>query len=310
MTAHVAILMGVYNGAKFIEQQLDSFVSQTHQDWRLIASDDGSRDASASLITAFALEVPQTISIVQGPKAGVAVNFLSLLRDLEGDPDFVAFSDQDDVWLPEKLERAIAALSSFSPDQPMLLGTASYIVDDELNNKVRSPRFNRLPSFRNALVQSVAGGNTMLLNRAGWQLAKAAAAEALAVGGPFTHDWWLYQVISGAGGKVVRDEQPSLLYRQHGENLFGTNIGWMASALRLKQVLDGQLKEWCAQNTKALMESAHRLTPENREILNGFASMSGLRPGARLQKFRHLGLYRQGRASQKIVEVAAYLGRI
>lgn len=312
--ARVAILLGLYDGAAHLGAQLDSFARQTSPEWDLIVSDDGSRDGGPGIVSGFARDqagAGRRVRLVDGPARGVAVNFLSLLAHVPDDADWVAFSDQDDVWLPDRLARGQRALAAVPRGQPALFGSATWIVDDTLRGHRLSPAFPHPPGFRNALVQSIAGGNTMLLNRAGADLARAAAAEALAAGSPpVTHDWWLYQLISGAGGVVIRSEEPTLLYRQHEGNLFGTNRGARAVWQRLRQVASGELAAWIACNAAALGASAHRLTPENRALLARFAALGTQDMVSRLRGLREMGVHRQGRAGQAALWLAALAGRL
>lgn len=313
-TGRTAILMGLYDGAPFLGAQLHSFADQTVLDWDLTVSDDGSQDTGPRMVADFARKQQargRSVTLVDGPGRGVAANFLSLLAGLAEGTEWVALSDQDDVWLPSRLELGQKALSSVPSEVPALFGSATWIVEEDLSGRCQSPRFSRPPGFRNALVQSIAGGNTMLLNRAGAELARAAAAEALAAECvPVTHDWWLYQLISGAGGQVIRSEQPTVLYRQHGSNLFGTNRGPRARLKRWKMITSGDLAIWIACNARALSVSAHRLTPENRALLERFTHIRSQDMVSRLRSLRDLGVYRQGRAGQAALWLAAALGRL
>ncbi|WP_127558630.1 glycosyltransferase [Nioella ostreopsis] len=313
-TGRTAILMGLFDGAAFLDDQLTSFADQTVPDWDLTVSDDGSQDTGPRMVTDFARaqhEEGRSVALIAGPGRGVAANFLSLLAGLAEGTAWAALSDQDDVWLPDRLERGQEALSGIPREVPALFGSATWIVNEDLSNRRQSPRFSRPAGFRNALVQSIAGGNTMLLNRAGVDLARAAATEALAADClPVTHDWWLYQLISGAGGQVIRSEQPTVLYRQHGDNLFGTNLGTRAALKRFRMVTSGDLAAWTACNARALSVSAHRLTPENRALLDRFKSIRTQDMVSRLRSFRELGIYRQGRAGQAALWLAASLGRL
>ncbi len=310
--ARGAILMGLFNGAAHLQEQLLSFTEQTQGNWSLVVSDDGSTDAGPAILSAFADEMGlagREVRLVAGPGRGATLNFLSLLAAAP-DADWLALSDQDDVWLPEHLETGLAALAEVPGDRPALYGGRSWICDEDLGRRRMSPRFGRAPGFRNALVQSIAGGNTMLLNRAGADLARAAAREALAAGGPATHDWWLYQLIAGAGGHVIRDELPTILYRQHGGNLFGTNRGAAAVLRRLAHVLRGDLARWVDANIAALTASAHRLTPGNRAVLTEFAALRGLGLVGRVKRFARAGLYRQGRVGQALLWVALTMKKL
>ena len=222
----------------------------------------------------------------------------------------MALSDQDDVWLPDRLQRGMRALSAVPAGIPALYGSASWIVSEDLTGHHASPRFCQA-----AHVPQRAGAKHRRRQHHAAQpgradLARAAAGEALAVGGPATHDWWLYQLVSGAGGQVIRDETPTILYRQHGANLFGSNRGLGAALSRLRLVVSGELGAWVAQNNRALGASAHRLTAENRALLARFAQLRTQDMVARLRTFRALGLYRQGRAGQAAITLAALLGRL
>lgn len=310
----ITILMGLCDGAAHLRPQLDSFAAQTVANWDLVVSDDGSQDTGPRMIERFAREQKdrgRSVSLVAGPRRGVSANFLSLLAALPQGTQWAAFSDQDDVWLPHRLDLGQRALSDLPEGRPALFGSATWIVEEDLSGRCQSPRFSRPAGFRNALVQSIAGGNTMLLNRAGIDLARAAAAEVLAADTlPVTHDWWLYQIISGAGGQVVRSEEPTLLYRQHGGNLHGSNRGVRASLQRLKQVVSGELARWMARNSRALETSAHRLTPENRELHAQLTSLRTLHVVSRIRAFRRMRLYRQGRLGQAVLWLAAALARL
>ena len=309
----VVILMGVFNGAADLPEQLQSFADQSHQAWDLLASDDGSDDDSCAILTRFAAErapAGNVVRVVEGPRNGFAMNFLSLITQAPEDADWLAFSDQDDVWLPDRLERGIAALSALPGEIPTLYCSRTWITDEKLKNRRLSAEFPRPPSFLNALVQNIAAGNTLLLNRAAADLARAAAPEAQSSPGLAAHDWWLYQLVTGTGGTVIRDSEPTLLYRQHEQNLIGANDGWRARMSRISMLLGGQFTDWNAANITALRASAPRLTTESRTALEAFAM---LRVGAlpvRLWRFARAGLYRQTALGQAALWLAVILRRI
>ncbi|MGI3184665.1 glycosyltransferase [Nioella aestuarii] len=313
-TGRITILMGLYDGAVHLKEQLDSFEDQTVSDWDLIVSDDGSQDSGPRMVERFAQaqrHKGRSVTLIAGQGRGFSANFLSMLANLPQGTQWAALSDQDDVWLPHRLELGQRMLSGIPEDRPALFGSATWIVEEDLSSRVPSPRFKRPPGFRNALVQSIAGGNTMLLNRAGVDLARAAAAKVLEADTvPVTHDWWLYQIISGAGGEVVRSEEPTLLYRQHGGNLHGSNRGVRASLYRLKQVFNGELARWTARNSRALRTCCDWLSPENQALQEQFASLRSLHMVSRIRSFRQMGLYRQGRVGQAVLWLAAALGRL
>jgi glycosyltransferase involved in cell wall biosynthesis len=302
----IAVLMATFDGAAHLAAQLDSIAGQTLPPRWLVISDDGSTDDTLAILSEFAARnTAIEVSFLQGPRLGAAANFLHLLRHVPEGADVAALSDQDDVWLPGKLADGVALLGA--ANLPVLLGTRTLVCDESLGGAHPSPLWRRPFGFGHALVQSFAGGNTMMLNRAAIALAFAAAAEA---GRVVMHDWWLYQIISGAGGRVVFDLRPQLYYRQHGANQIGANRGPIAKLHRLRALLRGDFRAWNGINLQALTASAHRLTPENRAVLMGFARLRDLPLPARVAQFRRLGLYRQGPAGTASLWLALALGRL
>jgi glycosyltransferase involved in cell wall biosynthesis len=304
----VAILLALRNGARFLGGQLDSYAAQTGVNWRLIVSDDGSDDAGLHIVADFAADRGSAqISTFPGPRQGLAANFLCLLGLAGPEVPYVALSDQDDVWHPDKLARATTRLAALPAGQPALYCSRTAICDAGLAPLGLSPLFTRPPSFRNALIQNIAGGNTMVLNRAALDLAQAARSEA---GKVVVHDWWLYQLITGSGGTVLYDEAPTLLYRQHGGNQIGANASLRARLRRARMVAGGILRHWNDTNIAALRASAHRLTPENRAVLNAFAKGRARPLPERLRTLGWLGLYRQTRGGNASYWCAAAAGLI
>lgn len=299
--------MGVWQGAAHLQEQLDSIEGQSHADWQLLASDDGSRDGGPALIAAFArAQAPGQVRLVAGQGQGFAANYLSLLRALPADPGWVALSDQDDVWLPDRLSRGIAALAGIAG--PALYCSRSFITSDGLAGRRLSPPRAQPPSFRNALVQNIAAGNTILLNPAA---AALIARSAHLIQGFVVHDWWAYLLVTGAGGVVVHDDEPTVLYRQHAGNVIGANDGLRARLRRLRMVVAGTFREWNEVNAAALQASGGLLSPEGRAVFADWQAMRatrGLVP--RLQRLRALRLYRQTRASTAALWFAAVIGRL
>lgn len=308
---HVTILMATRDGARWLPAQLDSLARQTHSTWLLRVSDDHSDDATRDVVAAFAARARGRVTLCSGPGAGFAANFLSLLMGCDPGTPFAAFCDQDDVWLPDRLQRAMAALDPWGETQPVLYAGTTWISDAELAGRRRSRRGTWAPSFENALVQCIGGGNTMAFNRAALLLLRAAAPEALratAGAGPASHDWWAYQLVTGADGVVLVDAEPCLIYRQHGANLSGANRGWRARITRGAAVAGGGARAQMSRNLAALTASSHRLSTRNRATLRTFVAardwgaLSGARAALRL------GLHRQSRAETLAMLTGATLG--
>lgn len=301
---HVAILMASHNGARFIAAQIASIIAQTWTNWSLWISDDGSTDATLAAIEAMRRDFPAlAIQVLHGPQGGCCRNFLSLICNPAISADLVALADQDDVWHRDKIARAVAALAEHR-DGPALYGARTMIVDQNLRPVGLSPRFRRRPSFGNALVQSIAGGNTMVFNAAARDLVRRAGPHVAPVG----HDWWLYQLVSGAGGAVVYDPYPVLDYRQHGANLVGANIGLKARLSRIRALADGRFRAWNAQNLEALASVRDILTPEAQHNLDDFARLRRARGVAAVAALRKSALSRQTRKGDLSLAAAAAAG--
>jgi len=304
--ARVAILMGTKDGAAFIDDQLKSIADQTHENWILVVSDDGSSDETVAKLERFAKTHRQKTEIRKGPGKGVCANFLSLANDPTIDAEYFAFSDQDDIWYQDKLRRALTWLATVPADVPGMYCGRTELMTIDGQSYGLSLLFTNPPAFRNALVQSLGGGNTMVFNRAAKKLLEQAATTDVVL-----HDWWLYQLVSGAGGMVHYDPRPMLKYRQHPDNLIGSNLGWRSRVVRLRMILNGRFRDWNETNIAALQRlPAHLLQPKNREVLALFAKARRASLPKRVYYLRQSGVYRQTLLGNLGLVLAAILKRI
>lgn len=303
----VAILLCTYNGERFLAEQLDSLEAQIHQNWFLIVSDDGSKDATLTILLKYQAKWPLgKITIFKGPHQGFCQNFLSLACDSEIKADYYAFCDQDDVWLPEKL---VVALKNIAENQEVDLpyvycGRTTYI-DEKLRKVGVSPLFTFPRTFRNALIQSIAGGNTMVFN----QNTKDFLEKTGPVDHP-SHDWWLYQLVTGVGGVVFYDPEAKVLYRQHKDALVGGNNSILARVERISMVMKGQFKKWSDMNIASLRLIEPLLTRSSRETLELFIKMRNAKFKDRLRLIEVVGLYRQTRRGTISLLLAALFKKI
>ena len=152
-----------------------------------------------------------------------------------------------------------------------------------------SPLFTKPPSFANALVQNIGGGNTMVFNHAACELLRKAGADVQVA----SHDWWTYLVVSGCGGLVHYDPTPTLRYRQHTGNLVGSNGSWLARCRRLTMMLGGRFKDWTQKNILALTALKDQLSQESDSRLREFQQSQRGNIFARLKGVKRSGIYRQ-----------------
>ncbi len=287
----VAILLGTFHGQQYLAEQLNSFAAQTHSNWEVWASDDGSTDHTLEILESFKGKWPASRLWIQaGPGRGFVANFLALTCNANILADYYAYSDQDDIWDADKLERALQWLESIPEKVPALYCARTRLVDSNNQELGCSALFGN-PCFANALVQSIAGGNTMVFNNAARALLLQAGARLPVV----YHDWWAYMAVTGCGGKVFFDRTPSLRYRQHDANLVGMNSSWGARLQRMRKLWQGQHRKWNEDNIAALRTLENQLTPENKEILNHFAKAREQGIFSRLVHLSRSGVSRQTR---------------
>lgn len=302
---HVAILLATFNGGEMLAAQLESIARQSHGDWSLIVSDDGSSDNTTQTIRAFAdRQSINRVVLIRGPSQGSAQNFLSLLR-AAGRTPFAAFADQDDVWFDDKLSRAIRDMRATS--RPAIYGSSTLITDQDLRPLRTSIQFKRPTSFQNALVQNIAGGNTMVLNR---KALDALQPASLVAKGIVSHDWWCYQMVTGMGGEMLYDPTPSLYYRQHGKNQIGANDTVPAQISRMKRLWRGDFARWRDAHCQALAAADKWLSDAARETLAHCDGLNSPRLWQRFRALRASGLYRQTRRGSAALRLAAVLGRL
>lgn len=302
----VAILQSSYNGGRFLKDQLRSFEDQSHRDWILINADDGSNDDTLVLLKEFQEKIGDgKVVLRKGAGKGFVVNFLSLIADCNIKAEYYAFADQDDIWEPDKLDHALGWLAKVPSDVPGLYCSRTRLIDEDGRLIGSSTLFRRPPSFANALVQNIAGGNTMVFNQA----ARSLLATAGIVDVPF-HDWWLYILVSGVEGDLFYDPYCSVRYRCHENNLVGSNLGIVPRILRGRMLLRGEFRCWTDRFMAALEDSDPALTPRSRAVLNAFrqARREGLI--GRLKGIRSSGVHRQTRLSNVGLYVGAILNKI
>lgn len=306
----VAICLCTYQGQKFLTEQLDSLLAQTYSNFYIWVSDDGSNDQTLNILEKYQVRLGgERFFICRGPGKGFVANFFSLLAHKDLCADFFTFCDQDDIWKEDKLERAIKCLMSISSDIPALYGTRTQLIDQEGREIGFSPLFSRPFSFSNALVQSFAGGNTMMMNQAARSLI-CETMKKVDTHKIVSHDWWSYLVVSGTGGNILYDPYPSLLYRQHSGNLMGSNARFLNRIVRVQQLLGGLLKRWTSQHVELLGQIYEYLSSENKECLDVFIEMRQTWLVPRLFLFFKSGVYRQTRLDNLGLFVAVLLKKI
>lgn len=222
--ARVEIIMGTYNGAKYVRQQVESLLAQTYQDWHLLVGDDQSTDDTATIIQELQEKYPDKISVFLFKHGvGFAQNYSRLLELTNA--EYVMFCDQDDFWFPEKIAKSLCKMQEmenrWGKETPLAVHTDMKIGDEELHvigdSHWKRQKFNaeRAGQLNAILVQNVSWGCTMIFNSTLVQLATPIPPAG------FVHDDWL-ALVAAAFGHIGYLEEPTMLYRQHGTNVVGS----------------------------------------------------------------------------------------
>ena len=230
----VQVLLSTYQGEQYLAEQLDSLLGQTWKNLEILVRDDGSKDKTRQILEDYSEKYSQ-IKYYAGKNIGVANSFFELLQ--KSDADYVAFCDQDDVWLERKIEAAVRRLKKETG--PALYCSNKILVDRQLCRLKKQDRKQLTPGFGNAVVECICTGCTAVMNR---ELAAILAEKAPEHA--ILHDWWAYLAATYTG-KVIFDRHAYILYRQHGKNVVGAKGGfWGAVQSKASYLKDnrGKLK--------------------------------------------------------------------
>jgi len=299
----IAILMCTYNGDAYLKEQLASIEDQDYKYWTLYVSDDGSKDKTLAILKGYQKRWGKTkLHILKGPGKNFQSNFLSLITSKKINADFYFLCDQDDIWMPHKLSHTLKKISKLNPSKPMLYcARTTYISSDTKRILGYSNLFLKPPSLKNALVQSIAGGNTMAFNNHLKKMVSQFSEVDIA-----SHDWWLYIVNELSGGKTFYDKESTILYRQHNCSLVGANTGFMTKLKRLNMLFRGVYRAYNTSHLDALNKIHISCTNAHLNLIDHFRSQRDQNIFHRLRMIQDLGLYRQTFDGQ----IALYLGAI
>lgn len=232
----IAVLLAAYNGEKWIEKQIETILNQKDVDLHLYISIDISTDSTYKIVCKLSQKRPEIIILPYGRRfGGAAPNFyhLLLMAPLEN-YEYVALSDQDDIWLDNKLIRGIKVLETQHAS-----GYSSNVITFWGNEKKKIIRKDYPQTKYDYLFEAPGGGNTFVLES---QLASAICDSLKSyswIDALHWHDWLIYAYARKNGYRWVIDSSRYILYRQHDNNLLGTNSGIKAFLNRVKRVING-----------------------------------------------------------------------
>lgn len=237
---HVRVLLATYNGAPWLDEQLDSIATQQGVRVSIVASDDSSSDATVEVLARWAQRVALETLLRAPERFGSAHrNFLRLIRDADlGDADYFALSDQDDIWLPDKLRRGIECLNSFAA-QGYSSNVTAFWPDGSRHEIDKAQPLRRLDH----MFGSPGPGCTFVMPRDVFAELKTFVTDNFErLQTIWVHDWLIYAFVRARGGRWHIDPRSNMLYRQHGRNEIGVNAGWRAALNRLRLVRSGSYR--------------------------------------------------------------------
>lgn len=302
MNEKIEILMAVYNGEKFVEEQINSILNQTYSQLHLIIRDNSSEDNTVKIIEKMIHSNPGRITLLISPtNVGVIGNFGALMHSAKA--KYVMFSDADDVWHSDKVSRTFTKFkeleNAYGNKKPLLVHTDLTVVNRQLDSIHHSFwQYSNLDpinghSLNRLLVQHLITGCTVMVNRPLLDLAIPVPEQVV------MHDWWL-GLIASAFGHIGIVDAPTLLYRQHGSNDTGAKKYGIASCL--KRFLNAKAREKASNNIQRRYKQAqvlferHKdlLSPQQKDLITGFLKSEKASFFNKFYLKRKYGLFRQG----------------
>lgn len=223
--------MATYNGEKFLPKQLDSILNQKNVSVSILVRDDGSKDRTCNILNLY--KSKGQLQWYTGPHLDVAKGYFDLMKKAEGyEVDYVAFSDQDDVWDLDKLYVASQFLDKGDPRKPLLYYCGQRLVDEQLNY-ITNHQLNRYRNSITRFVLSDFAGCTGVFNLALLQEVIKYEPKYMLM-----HDTWILKVCLCLGGKIIADPNPHIDYRQHGKNAVGLEKSFRGYIKQVNQYLN------------------------------------------------------------------------
>ena len=288
----ITVLLAVYNGEKYLKEQIESILNQSVKDVKIVIRDDGSTDNSGEIITSYCNEFPDKISCIKGEATGSAQkNFAELLKNC--DSDYIMFSDQDDVWLCDKIEKTynVMVKAELNSQTPVLVHTDLKVVDDKLCEI--SPSFfdfqkliQKDITLPKLLVQNYVTGCTIMINRALKEKCGDIPDDCI------MHDWWL-ALVAILFGKLVCVDEATMLYRQHAANQVGAKAAYGLSFIKRKlATLDKVRENYNATYTQAealLKQYGAVLSKTQKEIIEKYCDIPNMCKCKKIRVIRKYG---------------------
>jgi len=296
--ALINILLAAYKGGEYLPVQLDSILEQTFQDFAVYIRDDASPDNTVDIMNYYVRNYPGKIRIIENdqPSGSAKNNFFKLIDYPEYDGEYFMFCDQDDFWLPEKIQITLDEMrlteEQTGRDKPILIHTDLEVVDQNLQTTARSfVKYQGLKpkqkSLQNLLVQNNVTGCAVMVNRALLELSKLGRVEQSNEPNPvgarpappqavLMHDWWM-GLIAAAMGEIRFVDRQTIKYRQHQSNQVGAkNIydpKYIVSQIKTKLKNKEKYASTSAQAKLFYEIFGDKLADDKRKLLDKYTSL-------------------------------------
>lgn len=262
----VQVLLSTYNGEKYIDEQIESLLSQEGVDLHILIRDDGSTDQTVNKLYHYIDLYPDKITLLKEPNLGVVASYFELLKVCSDAFDFYAFCDQDDVWDCDKIIQAVRLMQSRLNENALMYCSPTRMVTETLSYLGTWPHQPLKPlSLHNSLIENVAVGCTTVLNQRAMKLIKSNLPSALS--NVIMHDWWAYVVVS-AFGQVIFDSNSYIQYRQHSHNVLGGQVdSWFVKwKKRLRRFIKGQNHQILSRQAKEFFNCYYSMLSDEQRI--------------------------------------------
>jgi len=305
--------MASYNGEKYISKQIDSLLAQTFRDFRLYIHDDSSTDDTLQIIKKYAEKYPDKIFVKQNDENTGGSKYNNLNMMIEYKDDYILLCDQDDIWLPDKIEKSFIKIKEmekeYGSSTPVLVHTDLTVVNDDLDvisssyekmshKDFEKTRLNYVAALNNA------AGCTMIYNRALAELIFAVPASFV------MHDWWL-TLTAVVYGKMAALKEPTVFYRQHEGNVKGAkkvlSPGYIFYVLTHLKTMSDLINDSYTQADSFVRLHHDKMTKENLELLTAYASIPTLSRLKRIWTVFKYKTFMHG-AARKVMQILFLLG--
>lgn len=243
MKEGILVLLSSYNGEAYIESQIMSIINQKiNCEVNIRIRDDGSCDNTCIIIEKLMEQYPERIELIRGDNIGYNKSFFELFNNTSG-YKYYAISDQDDIWLENKLQVALEWMNKEDYEQPLLYASTSYLVKDDMIPYGTTRKKIREFSVYNTIIQNICPGHTQVMNNSLLDLLK----NDIDTSQIYVYDSWITNMAM-LYGKILFNNKPYTLYRQHLKNQLGYGKGMLGQVMSsVKRTQKGDSKKYKKQ---------------------------------------------------------------